>query len=352
MRPHSLQFLANFAVSNSLLFIPVLIVEELGGNEIDVGLVTALYSLSAFFSAYYFGRIADQHGRRVILSIGFGASAIAFLMQVFCSSLVTLALVRVLCGLSIGIYPGALIAYAYETRYRLGKFSSFGSLGWGAGTLLAGALALYYQIFVASSLLFLIAFIFSFRLPSHEEKKMKVPFFPRRIIKNNLPEYLSVLLRHTGASGIWTIFPLFLMDLGATPFYIGLIYLTNMLTQFVVMQSIDSFPGERLLMGGLGLSIIAFLSFTQAPNLWWMFPTQVVLGAAWALLYVGALKCIVHKNVERATSSGLLTSTISISGIIGPLWGGAVAYALGYEWTMYIASVLTVISVIYLYSNR
>ena len=262
MRPHYLQFLSNFAVSNSLLFIPLLIIEEFGGNEVDVGLITALYSLAAFFSAYYFGRAADQYGRRVILSIGLGISAVAFLLQVFANSLISLALIRALCGLAIGIYPGAIIAYAYETRYRLGKFSSYGALGWGAGTMLAGVLTLYFRIFLASSLLFILAFALSLFLPYYGEKRLKVPFFPKKIIKDNLPEYLAVLLRHSGASGIWTIFPLFLGGLGASPFYIGLIYLTSILfisVFFSLAVTISAF--SRYSASSLILSLFFWLFF-------------------------------------------------------------------------------------------
>jgi DHA1 family quinolone resistance protein-like MFS transporter len=35
-------------------------------------------------------------------------------------------------------------------------------------------------------------------------------------------------------------------------------------------------------------------------------------------MYVGALKYVNERNVERATASGLLNSTMSIGGIIGP----------------------------------
>ena len=84
-----------------------------------------------------------------------------------------------------------------------------------------------------------------------------------------------------------------------------------------------------------------------------MFPTQILLGVSWATLYVGSLKFVMERNVERATSTGLLNSVMSICAIIGPLIGGSVvvvALSMGvaqldaYRWTMYVATVMAIIS--------
>jgi MFS family permease len=101
------------------------------------------------------------------------------------------------------------------------------------------------------------------------------------------------------------------------------------------------------------MSFITFISFTLAQNFWHMFPTQIMLGASWATIYVGSLKFIMERNVERGTSTGLLNSVLSISAIIGPILGGVIVgsvlslgfdLGIAYRSTMWVASSMAIIS--------
>ncbi|WP_156148035.1 MULTISPECIES: hypothetical protein [unclassified Methanosarcina] len=47
---------------------------------------------------------------------GFGFAAAAFFLQVFATDPSTLMLARALAGFSIGIHPGALIAYVHYQK--------------------------------------------------------------------------------------------------------------------------------------------------------------------------------------------------------------------------------------------
>ncbi|MFQ5910292.1 MAG: MFS transporter, partial [Thermoplasmata archaeon] len=157
--------------------------------------------------------------------------------------------------------------------------------------------------------------------------------------------YLSVLLRHSGANMIWVIFPLFLLGLGISMPLIGALYLVNAGTQFLVMQSIDRFNSVKLVLAGLVFSAVAFVSFTFASSFTELFPTQILLGLSFAMLYVGSLRFLMERNVERATSTGILGSVMGISAVIGPFFGGLISLSFGYEATMYAASMMTLIGI-------
>jgi len=88
---------------------------------------------------------------------------------------------------------------------------------------------------------------------------------------------------------------------------------------------------------------VTFFSFTLATSFWQIVPAQVLLGVSWALLYVGGLRYLMDRNVEKATVSGLFDSALSLSSIIGPLIGAFVISFGGYSTTMYLASVLAFI---------
>lgn len=158
-----------------------------------------------------------------------------------------------------------------------------------------------------------------------EHHSVNVPVLPIKIIKKNLPLYLSVLIRHSGAHMIWTFWPLFLQTLGADLFWVAVIQAINGATQFVFMYTVSQKIGyASSIAGGLILASVTFFSFTLAADFWQIMPAQVLLGVSWSLLYVGGLRYLMDRNVEKATVSGLFDSALSLSSIIGPLIGAFV----------------------------
>lgn len=339
MRANFINFLVEAATASSLLFIPIY-ARELGAENFEIGLIGALYGLALFISSYIFGRLSDIHGRKKFLILGLVASAISFPLQALSQDPFQLLLARVLVGFSLGAFPAALIAYIYDADKKIGKFTAFGSLGWAVGNFIAGIIAIYWKIFLLGSIFFTLAFLFALRLEI-PAASLSVPFFPVRVIKNSLWIYLSFLLRHSGAHMIWVIFPLYLASFGISKLWIGIIYFTNSFFQFLIMPRLDSFRGSNLVISGLLFSAITFFSFTLASNQFQFLLTQVLLAFSWSCLYIGSLKSVLEQNIERATASGLLKSTISLASILGPLGGGLLSQYFGYLSCIYGAIVLT-----------
>jgi len=347
MKPSLIRFLTYAAGMAAWTYIPIF-AKELGVNDSGIGLIVAFYSVAFFFSSFIFGRASDKYGRRIFLLIGLSVTAIVFFLHVFAFNFISLLLVRALVGFCAGIYLSALVAYAYERKQLMGKFASFGSLGQGIGSLVAGIIASYFMIqgvFLFSSLFLLLSLFIALTLKPIKHKPINVPRFPIKIIKKNLSVYIPMLIRHSGAHIIWTFWPLYLLSLGADLFWIGVIQAINMITQFVVMYTvIDKLDHIKSIMLGLILSAITFFSFTLVSDFWQIMPTQVMLGFSWAFFYAGSLRYVTEKNVEKATVSGILESILSLSSIIGPFLATAIISFTGdYRITMYIASFLAFI---------
>ncbi len=342
MDANTIQLFTYAAVVLGIVFIPLLAV-DVGASYFEVGLIVAAYNLTLFLSSYTFGRASDIYGRRLLLRLGLLISAFSFFLQIFADSILSLMLLRALVGFCIGIYPPVLTAYVYERKKSLGKFSAYGSLGWALGSFLAGVIALYDQIFIAGSGMLFLAFLVSLRLPDTRTKRVYVPLFPTRLIWENLLLYLPFLLRHTGALAVWAIFPLFLMNLGADRFWIGIIYSINSLTQFFIMRKLDRFDGVSLFRAGIVLSALAFFSFGVVQNYYQTIPIQIVIGVSWSCIYVGSLLFLTGRNMERATSIGILNSIMAFSGILGPIFGGIISEFLGLRGVMFFAALLTLI---------
>ncbi len=353
MKAGYIQVLSSAGLSGAALLIPNMLRDDLGANTVEIGVITASFSLALFASSFIFGRASDVHGRRLYLQGGLALTCVALFLLVFVNSTESLAVVRIMVGLCAGIYPSALLAHVYETEGKVGRFTAYGSLGFGVGTFVAGFIGVYYEIFLASSIMLFLAYLLSLRMTFREEKVHKVPLFPVAIIKHNFPVYLSVMFRHTGANMIWVVYPIFLADLGASMLLIGLIYGINAAGQFIFMRFIDRFKTNHLVMAGFIMSILTFPSYTLATRPEEIIPMQVTLAAAWSCLYVGSIKYLMERNDEKGTASGLLQSSLSISAIIGALVGGMIVFALGYHGAMYIATILAVLGlIVFMIGNR
>ncbi len=275
-----------------------------------------------FFSSFLFGRLGDFYGRKKIIMWGFLISSIVLYAHTLIKNLPAIFILRGLAGLSIGMIPGSVIALAWGNS--LGWFSGFGSLGYTLGNFIPGILKNNFIIFMTAALLCMLGFIFSL-LIKEEEKKISVPLFPYQIIRKNLGVYLPFFIRHSAAQAIWAIFPIYLTELGANKFHIGILYAINPFAQFIFMVLMEKENCEKLILMGIICSALTFLGYGLSHNWRVMIFLQVLLGFSWATLYLGSIKYLLKNNFEQATVSGFLNSVIGLSGIAGPLLGGVIA---------------------------
>jgi MFS family permease len=347
MKPNLIRLFSFAAIMSYLTYLP-LRARDLGLSAVEIGLVVAFYSLALFFSSFIFGRASDRTGRKIYLLLGLSSSAASFFSLILAQNFSTLLILTVFVGFCLGIHPASLIAYVHERKSDLSKFSSFGSLGWTFGLLAASGIATYYTInavFIFGGMLFLLSFLTVFSMDFPKHIALEVPRFPSLVIRTNLSLYLAILIRHSGGTMIWTFWPLFLRDLGADLFWIGIVQTVNAVSQFVFMYTLSrKIKHIPSIIGGLLLSSVTFLSFTFAADFWQILPTQILLGISWALMYVGALRYLTERNVEKATASGLLESVLSLSAVIGPLMATFVIAFGGYRTIMYLGSALAFLS--------
>lgn len=353
MRSNSILFLSNASIMMSMIFIP-LFADLVGASRFEIGIIGASYGLAIFFSSYFFSRASDRRDKRAFLKAGLAVAFVAFFLQVFARGALSLTIIRAVAGFAIGIFTAPLIVYTYESGGKLGMFSSYGALGWAFGGMLAGiighvaesfastnSLFPYWAVFILSSVLFFAAFILSLDMPEVAVRPTQVPLFPAALILKNLWVYASVLMRNTGAFAIWTILPLFLLELGANMFWIGGLFFINTGTQFIIMRRLDIRNDETLIKAGLALSGVVFFSYSLAPVFYVIAPFQVLLAFSYSFMYVGSLLFLTRTNEEKTTSVGILNSVLSLSMVIGPLFGGAIAQIWGFREVMHFAAGIT-----------
>jgi MFS family permease len=334
-------FFLGVAIMGSFIFVPLL-GAQLGASDFEVGLVGAVYGTAFLISSLFSGWKSDHLGRLLFMRWGLLISSAAFALQLLADSVLMLIIFRGFVGFSLGISIAAIIAYAFESGADMGKYSSYGSLGWIFGSLAAALLGDIRLLFWLSFLVCLLAFFISLafqKVPTHHFSRPPNLWY---VLRRDYKIYLAVFLRHLGATAVWVIFPLYLASIGLDTFWIGLLWVINFTVQFVVMRQLVRFSEFKTFFYGQLLSIPVFIAFAFVTNRFYLIIIQALLGVAWSCLYVGALLIVLRSGKERGTSGGLFQSTLNLCNAIGPLLGGLIAQGWGYQGVMLFAAALCV----------
>lgn len=315
----------------------------------EVGIVVASFSLAQILSGLYFGRISDRRKDRIhFIRYGFLGCAIIFMLHYFADSASILLVMRLVAGITSGIMIPAMLAYAYESgegQKKVASIVSFQALGWLIGIVTAGIINDEKMIFMISSGFFALGFLVSLKLKETNHIMIDINDSTKNVILKNRYLFLSLLLRHTGASAVWTVLPIMLMEqFGAQLYQISIVYIANNLTAFILMNAMakkieitDSLKFKI----GIGLTTFVFAGIALANNWWSVIPAMILVGISWAFLYIGG-NFHLMKNNPKSTSTGIFSSTISIATVVGPLIAGTIAFLTGYTNVIIFAVIINV----------
>ncbi|NDB32002.1 MAG: MFS transporter [Nitrososphaeria archaeon] len=343
-------FFQHSGVSIVYVFMPIL-AQSLTSNIFEVGLTIASFFLAQILSSLYFGRISDAKGVRLtFIRIGFVSCAVMFGLHYIADNSFYLLLVRLGAGVASGMMVPAMLAYTYESgkdKSKVASVISFHALGWMAGIVAAGIANNEKTIFLISAGLFLVGLAFSFRLPHYTMQKEVESGATKKVIIRNKYLFLSLLLRHIGATSVWTILPLVLTQVfGAKLYEVSIVYIANTASAFVLMNLMAgkiTMKDVTKFKIGIGLTVFVFAGMAVM-NSWWMaIPCMALVGITWAFLYIGGSIHLMENN-PKSTSTGVFNSTISIANVIGPVVAGSIAFWYKESAVMYFAVGICIIA--------
>jgi len=332
-------FCLSFAAMSSFIFVPLL-GAQLGASDVEVGIIGGAYGIAFLVSSLYSGWKSDRLGRLLFVRWGLLISSAAFAVQLLAHSVLVLMIARAIVGFSLGIATAATITYAFESGANMGKYSSYGALGWIFGALAAALVGDIQLLFWISFLVCLLAFFVSLTFPKKPSSNFSKPPNLWHVMRRDYRVYLAVFLRHLGASAVWIIFPLYMASIGLDNFWIGLLWGVNFAVQFLVMRQLDRFSEFKTFFYGQLLSLFVFIAYIFVTGRFYLIIVQVIMGVAWSCLYVGALLIVLRSGKERGTAGGIFQSTINLCNAVGPLLGGLIAQGWGYRGVMLFAAAL------------
>ncbi|HVO65818.1 MAG TPA: MFS transporter [Syntrophales bacterium] len=332
-------FCLSFAAMSSFIFLPLL-GAQLGASDFEIGLIGGIYGITFLFSSLFSGWKSDHLGRLLFVRWGLLISSLAFAAQLLAHSVPVLIIVRGAVGFALGIAVAATITYAFEAGANMGKYSSYGSLGWIFGALASALIGDIKLLFWLSFLFCLTAFFISLAFKKVATLTFSKPPNLWHVMRRDYKIYLAVFLRHLGASAVWVIFPLYLFSIGLDNFWIGLLWGTNFAVQFVVMRQLERFSEFKTFFYGQLLSLFVFTAYIFVTGRFYLIMVQALMGVAWSCLYVGALLIVMRGGKEKGTAGGIFQSTLNLCNAVGPMLGGLIAQGWGYRGVMFFAATL------------
>ncbi|MEA5506806.1 MFS transporter [Halotia wernerae UHCC 0503] len=147
--------------SSIAAFLPTLplYIDDLGATKQEIGLVMGSFAIGLLLFRPMLGRLADKHGRKLLLLIGTIVAAIAPFGYLAFTSIPLLILVRVFHGISLAAFTtgySALVADLAPIKSR-GEIISYMGLAAPVGLAIGPALGGYLQATTGYELLFLLS---------------------------------------------------------------------------------------------------------------------------------------------------------------------------------------------------
>jgi DHA1 family multidrug resistance protein-like MFS transporter len=319
--------------------------ENLGANDIWIGIIFASFSISRAIISPLVGRLSEHRGRKLFLSIGLISSAIISLGYMS-NSLWGLTLVRLLHGAASGMiqpiaqaYIGDISPKGEEGKW-MGYFNAAFFTGFGFGPLMGGALTDNFggnASFFAMGGLNLLAFlIVVFLLPEIRQRKeasRPIPSFQEMGASGMVKGLFSFQLVFALGRGVFTAFlPIFAgIYLGLSPTLIGILVAVNILLMSLLQpycgHIADRFNRTALVAIS---SLVAAVSLALIPlggNFWQLLGICALGGISGAIATpaASALSVDEGRRFGMGPTMAILAMAFAIGMGVGPLLGGVIA---------------------------
>lgn len=357
------------------LFIEQLGVHEIASVERWAGIAYGITFLLAALVAPLWGRLADLHGRKLMLLRASLGMAVIMILTGFSQNIYHLVGLRLLFGAALGFNSSSIALIATQTPrentgWALGTLATGGIGGSLLGPLLGGYLAeaigLRPIFFVTGFLLFctfLVAFFFVQESFVPEQKLLSAREVWRTIPDSSqlLALFATVFMLMTANLSIEPIVTVYIKQLAAHTDHValisGMVFAASGLATILVAPTLgrlsDRVGPRPVLLGAILLEALLFIPQAYVQTPWQLLGLRFLMGMAGG----GLLPCVnslIKRMVPDEVSGrvyGYNQSAQFLGCLIGPVLGGQMAATLGIRAVFFSTSFLLFLNAGWVFLN-
>ena len=334
----------------------------LGGNDFDIAMMIAIYSIFAGLCGPFWGKLSDRFGRKPIILTCLAGTAISYVMLAFSTTLVMVYVSRAFCGFMAGNFgvASAMIADITTPENRakgMGLIGAAFGLGMVVGPFLGGVLAGDEINFMrpalaagSLSLLAMLAGSLILKESLTKEKRIELAANNKKAPKQSLLAMVKstgntllvsqYILHNTCVSMVGFLFPLMVRDqLGWGPKEIGIVFgiqgvFMALLQATVIGRASQRFGELRCLLFGVSLMLTGLICFVILAQGATLIVTSMFLTITGATFCTPMLNSLTSKRTPPHLRGRMLGTTSSMSAwgrVCAPLIGGAILSLAGFS---------------------
>src|SRR5215207_7644599 len=339
------------AVGATLPVLPHYIKDELGGSDLEVGIVTGAFALTGIVCRPIAGNAADRRGRRITVIAGALLATIAGALLFLPASIPGLIVSRLFLGAGEGTVFTAGSAWnvdmAPEERrgrmiglYGLAIWTGL-TLGPPIGVLLqdAGGFNLVWAFAAGAPLL---GAAIAARLPEDYEPTdvaSRGPFISREALGPGVTFALSVF--GFAAVSAFIVLSLDERGIGHGPEVFSVFAATVVATRLLAGGLPDRIGAARCAVGAAVIETVGLILLGAAEDLTLVIAGAIGMGAAFSLLFPSLSLVAVNRvgPEHRGKAMGTFTAAFDLGMLVGSPIVGAAAAIAGYSAAFYVAAV-------------
>ncbi len=369
------------------LYIPLLpfFAEHYNASPFTVGLVMAMFSLTQFIAAPFWGHISDKYGRKPILMIGMAGSVVSYIWLGFADTLWMVFAARALNGFMAGNIAAAF-AYMADITTRENRAKGMGiigaafGLGFIAGPAIGGILAgsdpanadFATPAFAAAGLsalaLILTLTVLKESLSPEiratraiEPRQTRLQQFRAAMERPAIIQLLTLIFLATFVfAGLEATFAMWSRrQFGWGPEQNGYLFagvgIASALIQGGLVGRMAKRIGEKamVIQGGIALAVGVFMiPFSDSLGL--LIIAMLIAGYGFSII-TPALNALVSLQASERDQGGMLGLTRSASTlarVAGPAWAGLLFAMLGKDWPYFGGAVVMLVVIVLAWSTR
>ncbi|WP_394582812.1 MFS transporter [Cytobacillus firmus] len=306
-----------------LTTLPLYILDDLKGDETQVGLIISVFLIAAVISRPLTGKWIDEVGRRKILLASLIVFAVSSLLYFWADTMPALLALRFLHGAGFGMATtatGAIVAEIVPDERRgegLGYYAMFMNLAMVIGPF-AGLTIVQYAsftwIFALCTVLSFIAIVLGafVKIPQTAESSVKHPSFTLSSLfeKNAVPVAISAGILAFAYSGILSFISVYAkeLDLLEAASFFFVVY-----AAFIIMSRpftgrwFDTYGENKVIYPAIILFAAGLFLLSQANSTFVFLLSGAVIGLGYGTI-VPSLQTVAIKQADPA-KRGLATST-------------------------------------------